>query len=231
VIRGELVEKLPGQYVTVRLSTGEHRRIRWDYIVQVSEGNEAPKIAHVFFRSEDSRATLQRLSPNGTWFNVCRTPCTGKVAGRGLYRVAGDGVTASEPFRLPTADGYVGIETTRVSGEGTRTLGAVLALGGGAVAYIGLLVLSISAQNSYDDYGNQTDNDNDDNDAAVTGLMMMLGGAGAGIAGIVMMVRGKTLVHVAELKRRQAGRPLLERPELSIPLGNGFALTERGLSF
>jgi hypothetical protein len=126
-------------------------------------------------------------------------------------------------------DGYVGIQTTRVSSESSRTLGGVLALGGGALAYVGLLVLSVSANDShYDDNGLERHEESDD--GQVTGAVMMLSGIGAGVAGLVMLTRTKTTVDVTELRTKKRAASL-ERPRLSIPLGSGFALTERGVTF
>jgi hypothetical protein len=243
VFRGELVEKVPGQQVTLRLATGEYRRVRWDYISQLNSGaSEPPSLVHVFFRAAEPDAVLQKLDAAGNWFNVCQTPCAGKVSARGTYRVGGEDIRESAPFRLRSKTGVVGVDATRVGTTGRTTWGSVLTIGGGAAAYIGLIVLSVNALPDNDGYYDSNDSndwsDDDRRDAQWTGFILMLGGGAAGIVGLVTLIRNKTEVRVVDLRRRASSTDFLnpglrssERPGFSIPLGKGFSLTERGLAF
>ena len=237
VFRGELIEKWPHRHVTVRLSTGEYRRILWQYIARLTSGADTPVNAttQVFFRSEDSDATLQRIDSGGTWFDVCRTPCAGRVASRGVYRVSGDGLRGSEPFTLSRHGPYVSIETTRVGTQGRSALGGIMAIGGGVVAYAGLLVLAASfPSNQAEGWHEETGSDDDwDEDSRGVATIMLLGGTAVGIVGLVTLLRNKTDVQLVELKRRGAtqSRPTRERAGFSIPISSSLALTERGLAW
>jgi hypothetical protein len=46
-----------------------------------------------------------------------------------------------------------------------------------------------------------------------------------------MVARTKTTADLSVLRRKKKSAGPLERPGFSIPLGKGFALTERGLAF
>jgi hypothetical protein len=236
VFRGELIEKWPNRHVTVRLSTGEYRRILWQYIARLTSGADTSVNAttQVFFRSEHNDATLQRLDSGGIWFDVCRTPCAGRVASRGVYRVAGDGLRGSEPFTLSRLGPYVAIETTRVGTYGRSALGGVMAIGGGVVAYVGLVVLAASVPGAHrEDWDEENRSDNDWEDARGGAIVMLLGGTAVGIVGLVTLLRNKTNVELVELKRRGATQtlPLHERAGFSVPISSGLALTERGLAW
>ena len=235
VFRGELVEKWPNRHVTLRLSTGEYRRVLWQHIRQLSTGASAPLGAttRVFFRSESAEATLQRVHPGGTWFDVCRTPCAGAVATRGVYRVAGDGIRPSDPFTLSGHGSQVALSTTRVGTQGTSVLGAVLAIGGGAAAYAGMLVLMTSAPAAYaEDWEDDGDEERWE-DAQSAGLLLMLGGTAVGVVGIVTMARNRTKTKLVNLEPRRGALSVPERgrASFSIPISSGLALTERGLVF
>jgi hypothetical protein len=235
VFRGELIEKWPNRHVTVRLSTGEYRRILWQYIARLTSGADTPVSAttQVFFRSEDKDATLQRLDSGGIWFDVCRTPCAGRVASRGVYRVAGDGLRGSEPFKLSQHGPYVGIETTRVGTQGRSALGGVMAIGGGVAAYAGLLMLAASAGGHGDGWNEEARSENDWEDARGAATIMLLGGTAVGIVGLVTLLRNNTKVELVELRRRAATQaaPIRERAGFSIPISSSLALTERGLAW
>jgi hypothetical protein len=236
VFRGELIEKWPNRHVTVRLSTGEYRRILWQYIARLTSGAETPVNAttQVFFRSEDNDATLQRLDSGGIWFDVCRTPCAGRVASRGVYRVAGDGLRGSDPFTLSRRGPNVAIETTRVGTSGRSALGGIMAIGGGVVAYVGLAVIMASVPGSHgEDWDDDGRSDNDWEDARGVATVMLLGGTAVGIVGLVTLLRNKTKVELVELRPRGATqfRPPGERPSFSVPIASGLALTERGLAW
>jgi hypothetical protein len=234
VFRGELIEKWPNRHVTVRLSTGEYRRILWQYVARLTSGAETPVSAttQVFFRSENDDATLQRLDSAGIWFDVCRTPCAGRVASRGVYRVAGDGLRGSDPFTLSRFGPNVAIETTRVGTSGKSALGGIMAIGGGVVAYAGLVVIMGSSAHG-EDWGEDSRTENDWEDARGAAIVMLLGGTALGIVGLVTLLRNKTNVELVELRHRGATQslPPRERAGFSVQITSGLALTERGLAW
>jgi hypothetical protein len=82
---------------------------------------------------------LEMQSP-GAWTEVpCVLPCTLRLDPGPAYRVSGDGVVDSDPFRLPAGAGHVRVEVTpgptNLRGVGLYlTVGGVLfAAGGGAL--------------------------------------------------------------------------------------------------
>jgi hypothetical protein len=232
LFRGELIEKWPNSHVTLRLPTGEYRRVPWQYISRVSSDAIAAPTAttRVLFRSEHEAATLQRLEPAGTWFDVCRTPCAGVVAARGVYRVSGEGLRDSEPFTLTGRGQAVAIRTTRVGTRSSSVLGGILAIGGGSAAYVGLILLGTHASTGA---GHDPPEEDDWEGAGETGAVMLLGGTAAAIVGLVTLLRNKTDVELVRAQSRGTAQPspVRERAGFSIPLSKTLAFTERGLSW
>jgi hypothetical protein len=230
---GQMVEKIPGQYVTLRLATGEDRRIAWWFIQSLigPDGTDqitGPQVA-IDFRADDDRAKLQKLGKDGEWFDACQTPCRGRVSATGTYRVGGDGIRLSESFKL-TGDA-MRIDAS-VGTRGRTVGGAILAIGGGAVAYVGALVFLLGAAEaaSRGDDTSRPLTDDERSDLRTVGGVMFLAGAGAGIGGLLMLLNNQTEVTFSH---GPAGRPAARGPASgrAISLGRGFYLTDRGLAF
>jgi F0F1-type ATP synthase membrane subunit c/vacuolar-type H+-ATPase subunit K len=101
--RGELVEEIPNDHVTIKLATGEVKRFAWSEI----EHGESPGPLVVLESSQP--LVLERL--RGDRFeSVCRAPCNVRVAA-GEYRVAGSDLRVSKPFALG------GTRTTRIDAD------------------------------------------------------------------------------------------------------------------
>lgn len=231
---GQMVEKIPGQYVTLRLATGEQRRIAWWFIQSLigPDGTDqitGPQVA-IDFRADDDRAKLQKLGKDGEWFDACQSPCRGRVSATGIYRVGGDGIRRSESFKL-THDG------TRIDasvGTTGRTVGgAILGIGGGAVAYVGLIMLLVGAstepQTSSGGPSRPLTND-ERSDLMTVGSLMLLGGAGAGVGGLLILLNNQTDVTFSQGRAARPAAPGASAGR-AISLGRGFYLTERGLAF
>jgi hypothetical protein len=221
--RGSLVEKIPGQYVTVLLATGEPRRIAWNAIARITgaEAEEVPSQKTVVrFEADDSRAQLEKFV--GAWQPVCSTPCEGPLSLDGSFRIGGDGIKASEPFTL-LADGRAVKINANVGTNGRAVLGGFLAIGGGIVAYVGALAFLLGAAVNTTDSGD-VGTTSHDSSLRTSGGVVALAGAAAGITGLVILLNDKTDVHVT----RGAGSARMP-PRLK--LAGPFELGSDGIRF
>lgn len=120
-VRGELVERVPGDKVVLKLATGEVRVIPWNDIAQTEEpASQAPK-QRVEIQSDHPGTQLQRITGQGSgtgyvggraayisfenWENICVAPCTANVDPHGTYRVDAPGMSLSKNFQLPPSSG------------------------------------------------------------------------------------------------------------------------------
>lgn len=118
--RGELVERVVGDHVTIKLATGEIRILPWAAIRpddQRGTPPAPPPKGTVELHSNKPNTVLQRLVSTGTGYGyagsravalaieqyepVCTAPCTAAYDPNGTYVVAGDGVTPSDKFHIP----------------------------------------------------------------------------------------------------------------------------------
>jgi hypothetical protein len=231
------VERVPGQYVTVRLSTGEHRRVRWDFIASIGSGTAGapivPARTRVYFSADDEGAVLEKRGADGEWFAVCRTPCAGEVSPAGLYRVTGSGLTTSEPFRLSRSAPATRVDV-EVGTKGRAVLGAVLAIGGGAAAYVGLIVFSTAGLVEGGSDPDEELSDSEQSRRTTTGAVMMVGGGAAAIAGLVLLLNNRTTVDLKAVSSQataRARRRVASTDLFAIPLTKDIQLTPRGLVF
>jgi hypothetical protein len=122
--RGELVERIVGDHVTIKLATGEIRIIPWAAIRpdhQRPAPPAPPPQGTVELMSNKDHTVLQRLVSTGTGYGyagsravaiaieqyepICTAPCTANYDPNGTYVVAGDGVTPSDKFHIPSQGG------------------------------------------------------------------------------------------------------------------------------
>ncbi len=203
LFRGRLMERIPGQYVSIELASGETRRIATSAIARETDeastaGHgelvEPRRTVHIEFNVDDDRAELQRLDED-QWIAVCPGPCSVDGPADAVYRIGGNGVRRSTPFRLPEDERDVPV-TAEAGSTSTTVWGAVLAIGGGSLALtIGLPVLAIGFVANGDDSSG-------DGTAGVgpplieAGAVMTVGGVIAGVAGLIMVLNNRTHVKV-----------------------------------
>ena len=118
-VRGELVERVPGEKVVLKLATGEVRIIAWNDIAHTEEPpSQIPK-QRVDIQSDHPGTQLQRITGQASgvgyaggrsvyvsfesWENVCAAPCSANVDPHSMYRVDAPGMTPSRNFHLPAA--------------------------------------------------------------------------------------------------------------------------------
>ena len=199
--RGAVIEMLPKDHVSVRLSDGRTMIIPWDRVHHVEQGAPlaqpavAPPVARTpaapaaspevtgsaFVHLEGAGAKLERERA-GQWIVVCGPPCDQSLELDAFYRIGGDGVRNSKPFRLLAKDGDHLTLTADVSSTTAFGVGITLASIGAAIgtlSYYGL-VLAGSSGSSYGSHRN---------DGAIgVFALTMLGSAGVGTAGLIMTV-------------------------------------------
>ena len=224
VFRGVLVEKVPGQYVTVKLATGEFRRIVWDSVVRIDGDVAARSKTYVRFHANDDGAELEEFAASGDWVSLCRTPCEGWVTQGQALRVGGPKVQPSDPFQVP-----LGREQLRVDADAKarskRIWGVVTAVGGGGLFLVGSSFLTVGAASNatVQDSNGMTRplTDSERRNFRTAGGVMMGLGAAVGITGLVLLLNSQTEVQVA--KRSVPGRRRAA--------AGGPRLTLRGLEF
>jgi hypothetical protein len=199
--RGAVIEILPKDHVSVRLADGRTMIIPWDRVHHIEQGAPlaqpvavpvaqpavvarpaaSPPVtgsAHVHL---DGGGKLERERA-GQWIAVCSAPCDQTLDLDAFYRIGGDGVRNSKPFRLLAKNGdhltlTADVSTTTAFGIGITlaSLSAVV----GTVSYYGLVLASAQG----------TGYSRRNNDTAVGGFALaMLGSAGVGTAGLIMTV-------------------------------------------
>ena len=116
-VRGELVERVPGEKIVLKLATGEVRVIAWNDVSHTEEpAAQIPK-QRIDIQSDHPGTQLQRITGQSSgmgyaggrsvyvsfesWENICVAPCTANVDPNGLYRVDAPGMTTSRNFHLP----------------------------------------------------------------------------------------------------------------------------------
>ncbi len=159
VYSGHLVEKVPGDHVTLQLATGEIKVIPWADIPAAAAPSAPPAAAasvRVRLRAENPHVALYRLSStfggydgDGDAFSganyerVCLTPCDLRLDRASQYQIGGEGVAASDILELPAADR---VELTVHAGSASlQALGWVFTYLGGGLALAAPLSLALEA--------------------------------------------------------------------------------------
>lgn len=131
-----------------------------------------------------------RVDGTGDWEPVCTAPCAGKQRIDAMYRVTGDDIRSSAPFRLATGEnGRVDLHVRRVA-KTPHTLGIVLTVVGG----IGLGVGGIATLGAALSSATQCEGDNKEGipcspnqDGLIVGLSIGAAGLASLIGGLVLM--------------------------------------------
>lgn len=148
VYGGELVEKVPGDHVTIKLVTGEIRKFEWSEIapsvatqivVTQTATPPPPRPAHVRFESDTKGALLVRVDnvavnaaglrtlTTETETPVCYAPCTADVDANAHYYVQGAYISRSTSFAI--RDGQSVLSVRAGSSNVSTTGGWFLAVG------------------------------------------------------------------------------------------------------
>jgi hypothetical protein len=209
VYQGELVERVPGDHITLRLVTGEIKRLGDAEIAAVEDRrglalrppDAEPGSVKVDLQSPRPETALIRIStrPGGLDGNfngslagnsegqrVCLAPC-GLAVAPGRFVVGGLGLRQSEAFELTGRNPSVRIVADPGT-EGRLTGGIVLAGLGALTGLVGLGMLGASTADRYDD-GHTTSRQQLPSELLPVSLVLL--GVGVVVAGIgVTMAAG-----------------------------------------
>jgi len=239
VMQGELVEKVPGDHITIKLATGEIRTIQWSALApQVQQPPPAVTApmnvttptgptTHVAIDADRPGVTLLRVTglgmvqaatSYGTAFGsfmsyqpVCVAPCEANVEAGAMYRVGGDGVTPTSTFSLPApAPGRPLLLHVHAGSAGARIGGLWLVITGITFAVTGGTLAGVFAA---------LQNDADSN----TGPWIAGGLVTAGV-GVVMTALGIWLVS-------ESGTSVVTDQGIPVAKHGGPRLSPRGLVF
>jgi hypothetical protein len=196
-VQGELVERVPGDHVTLKLATGEVRRIEWAAIAAVAPGAGAGEPARrtmpVSVSSDHPGTSLYRVDRLATLITVrgygtlariakvCDAPCQTRLEADPdvSYYADGPDLPASRAFTLADP-----VRSLTVTGGSTTMLGlgaASILVGGLAVATGGSLWIIGAVQTS---------------DAARTGHSVGPNGHTLTRAGMGTLISGVALVAI-----------------------------------
>jgi hypothetical protein len=128
----------------------------------------------VTLRSDNPNPTLQRhIDASWEWEDVCPVPCGVRVDPNGVYRIAGNQVRRSDPFRLERTSGDVVIDV-KAGSSGRHYAGLGLVIGG-----LGAIALGVAAWKISHDVANAaTGRDRDADNKMAWQLGLTFGGIG-----------------------------------------------------
>ena len=163
VLRGTLVELLPGDHCTLQLPTGQTATVQWAVIMRVERAAAAnstiivpsgpPAVAaptasrpSAMVHMDGDHVNLeQRNAANRGWTVVCSSPCDKSLPLDGTYRLTGSGKTNSKPFLLDGKAGDHILLNVEAGSSGGLGGGIALTAIGGPILLIGLLVVAVGA--------------------------------------------------------------------------------------
>jgi hypothetical protein len=169
LLRGSLVEMMPGTRVRIQLATGEVATVPWSEVerVETPPTTAAPPLPApapppppppppapapprtVRVHLEGASDAVLESDEGGTWVEVCRAPCDEQLPVGPTYRVAG-GVKTSNGFALRETRG--GVLTLHVNGASQGAfVGGIVAMPVGYVVGqvgVGLAIVGHTAANA-----------------------------------------------------------------------------------
>jgi hypothetical protein len=220
--RGHVTEIVPGDHVTVRVESGETKRIAWSEIDRVivastpipptpTRGTAAPATtplaapmvgprARVHITASKNVILYRRPAGSSNWVQACASPCNEELPIGDAYRITGNNVAASKEFHLEASPGGTVDVAVDPPSTGGMVAGGFLAGGGATAAYVGLLMAMVGAA-EIDNCGNNRGgvncssrrNDIDNEELRNAGLITLGVGSVLTLAGILIFVNaGKT---------------------------------------
>ena len=169
LLRGTIVDVIPGSHARIQLPTGEIAMVQWSEIARIE--NAGPKPAtppattvwkpppaapagppaltgpKLLVHLESSRSVrLARLEPTrGTWDSMCDSPCDKQVPVEGDYRIEGTGIRPSKQFSLQGKAGDRVVIDVNAASKGWFAAGIVGTGVGVLTVVIGLYIVAVGA--------------------------------------------------------------------------------------
>ena len=222
-LKGTLIEVIPGSHARMQVKGGMIATVRWkdiDHIERTSRPAAAapppvaeasgpvvivgatppaatPNLGAATVHIESDSVVELQASNDGEWKTVCISPCDRAIALGGTYRVVGEGMKSSGPFRLHAGPGqHLDLEVTPRSG-GLFALGIVGTVVGGLALAVGLLVIMVGAleNTSFGLTGGATNSGGSGTEAAGLGIV----GVGVlGVVGGIVLIATNTKTRVSQ---------------------------------
>ena len=155
MLRGTLLEEIPGDHVSVELAPGQLAQVPWDRVQRIARAGATPpapvvieppaNAATVTVRIESEEAAVLERREGRRWGIVCSAPCNQAMPLDGSYRISGPGIRNSPPFMLAGTAGSTVVLHVDAASRGAFT-GGIVSLGTGPfLALVGGFVLLAAA--------------------------------------------------------------------------------------
>jgi hypothetical protein len=178
---------------------------------------------YVELKTDNSAVRIDRYIDGVGQLPVCHAPCRQYLRTDDIYIIGGEGVKTTSRFQLPTDRNAVMLDV-KAGSSSKSSMGALFVGLGGALAYIGFIVLEANTVATAAEATNGTTTSSHAG-GQVIGLGMTVGGLALLISGIVMVSGSKTTVVSS------TGSTFTENARPAPRKRSWVALTPRGLEF
>jgi hypothetical protein len=203
MFRGRVTEIVPGDHVTVLLTTGESRRVVWRDVDRVIVASTAvPPLAsapaaaasaamvgpraRVHVKAPHPSFLYRRAAGTTDFITACESPCDMEMPIGDTYKIGGSGFSTTSEFKLDAPPGG-SVELT-VDGPNWAGIvgGGAITIGGGFTAYVGV-ILALTGSSCSNDRYSSSNYDNNCTEVRNVGLGAMAVGAGMIALGLLIV--------------------------------------------
>jgi hypothetical protein len=163
ILRGTIIDAIPGNQARIQLATGEIATVPWAQIERIDHSTAPPPsptppptttgtapsaappppsaMVYVHIEGDSDVQLLQDKNGSGDWATVCYAPCDKQMPTGPMYRVDSPSMKTSNSFHLTATDNGQH-ESIAVHGASTPlfVLGCIAVPVGGIAAYFGLIL-------------------------------------------------------------------------------------------
>jgi hypothetical protein len=215
VLRGRLLEVVPGDHASIVLSTGERALVEWSRIerIETVPRGQAPvarPATKVWVHIETARPlVLEGRAPGGPWAAQCASPCDAELPLDRTYRIKGSWVRSSNDFTIDATAGQRVIWKVNAGSTAAFAGGIVLVSVSPVILLFGLLIDLVGAALSA----------NPEAPVEAVGSLVALAGA-TGIATGIALIVGNTHTSFTQIlgPSQPALRPPPPRGDAWLPL-------------
>ena len=232
LLRGTLIDAIPGSQARIQLATGEIATVPWEQIDKIAQADQQPPAppappapppvpktpkappapappqatgsVTVHVDGADGAQLQMGATGHDDWKTVCELPCEATVPAGAYYRVISEDMRPSPDFQLQAGAGGHEAIHVKAASKGSSTLGAVLAGGGGIAAYIGLLVGMTGSAAASSDRAFGSDPSGDQR-TATTGWVTCAAGLGLVVGGLIMVMSNTKTTVAQDVDTRSTG--------------------------
>jgi hypothetical protein len=220
ILRGTIIDAIPGAQARIQLATGEIATVPWPDIGRIEHGSETPRpttpspvpppprpplrssaTVWVHMEGPDEARLQEDTTGDGNWQTVCAPPCDAQLPVAPDYRIEGGGLKTSSVFKIAGAPGEHVTITVNGGSKAWFVLGIVITPIGGLLALIGSVIgLAGSVAASEPGAGQQAANN-----VAATGWVTFAVGGAALVGGILLIINNAKTSTTQESSGGQAG--------------------------